>query len=364
MPDSLSTDYINSPKYDDVKQKLAQLWDVLNDLTNKSSASRKLRYAQVDIEAEREQGRLLPDELFIPQHIIDTNIRREQPAYVQYVTQSQRAVICVDQDDSSVDLQLLETDLTKKLRFDNWETQMFSCIDGMQANAFGVMEIVYKPSNPGHAGFEYIPLEDFAFITDTKDIQTVEYTARRCYFTRTRLLALCGDPENPDPENDWKRDQVDKVMSTEPDNNETIESNDAKDKSNYQVQKYMFRINGIVYVAWGCYNRCDDWLRDPRPLFIGRRKLKQIKIPMMQGSIMPQMQPSQPNFQVQVVDGGEDTETQYPYILFPYLISENPNISQLKGRIFLDQDLQEGVTSLISSLITKTRMLMFLNRRI
>ena len=63
MPDSLSTEYINSIEYDSVKQKLAQLWDVLNDLTNKSSASRKLRYAEVDIEAEREQGRLLPDEL-------------------------------------------------------------------------------------------------------------------------------------------------------------------------------------------------------------------------------------------------------------------------------------------------------------
>ncbi len=48
-------------------------------------------------------------------------------------------------------------------------------------------------------------------------------------------------------------------------------------------------------------------------------------------------------------------ERDYPYVLFPYLISENDTIAQLKGRIFLDQDLQEAVSSLLSSCVTQAR---------
>jgi hypothetical protein len=51
----------------------------------------------------------------------------------------------------------------------------------------------------------------------------------------------------------------------------------------------------------------------------------------------------------------EAYETQYPYILFQYLISENDTISHLKGRVYLDQDVQEGVSSLLSSTVTQAR---------
>src|SRR5271154_7122131 len=96
MPDKLSTAYINSTDYQTLTDKLKDLKNVLDDLGNKSNASRKLRYAEVDIEAEREEGRLQPDELYIARRIIDTNIRREQPSYVQYITQSPRAIVAKD----------------------------------------------------------------------------------------------------------------------------------------------------------------------------------------------------------------------------------------------------------------------------
>jgi hypothetical protein len=48
-------------------------------------------------------------------------------------------------------------------------------------------------------------------------------------------------------------------------------------------------------------------------------------------------------------------ETMYPYFLYPYLISENDTIAQLKGRVYLDQDTQEAVSSLLSSTVTQAR---------
>ena len=142
-------DYINSTDYTKLISKINNLRDIAFDLTAKSLASRKLRYAEVDIEVERKAGRIAPDEMYVPQHIIDTNIRREQSSYIQYITQSPRAVILKDRNDPSLDLSLLETDLTEKLRFDGWQLSSYANIDGFQANGYGVMETVQDLGNPG-----------------------------------------------------------------------------------------------------------------------------------------------------------------------------------------------------------------------
>lgn len=359
MPDSLSTNYINSSDYETLKPKLTELQSVLDDLVSRIDASRKLRYAEVDIEAERESGRLLPDELYVPQHIIDTNIRREQSPYVQYITQSPRAVICQDNDDPTIDLQPLDTDLTKKLRYDGWQLPQFSNIDGFQANGYGVMEIIMDQSKPGGVGHEYVQYCDFAFKSDTRDIQAVEMTQRTYYFTRTRLVELCGDGSKPEH---WNRTEVDKVIGTQPVSNQ-IESSDAKDTSLYKVYKTMFRVNGIVNVAW-CYpQKCSNWLRGARPLYLGRRKVVQPTpaangfggmLNRMNPFNRPQAIPAQTT-QSQVTQSEEVYETQLPYIIFPYLISENDTLAHLKGRVFLDQDLQEAVSSLVSSTVTQAR---------
>ena len=110
-------EYINSKDYKKLDQKLRELKNNIEDLVIKARDARRLRYTDIDIEAQRSDGKLAPDELYVPQHIIDTNIRRESSPYVQYVTQSPRAVILEDLMDSATDLTLLEKDLTKKIRF-------------------------------------------------------------------------------------------------------------------------------------------------------------------------------------------------------------------------------------------------------
>lgn len=359
MPDNASIDYINSTDFKVLERRLRDLDEIIEDNTNKSMASRKLRYADVDIEAEREEGRLQPDELYIPQHIIDTNIRREQSPYVQYIAQSTRAVICQDQDALGTDLSNLEADLTKKLRFDGWQLSMFANIDGFQSNGYSVMEVVYDVDAPGNVKHESVCYGDFAILTDTRDIQAVEMCERAYYFTKTRLLALCGDPNKPNPDSDWDRKQVQKILDSTPEtgNISTYQETDQYNKSLFRIKKVMFRVNGIVHVAWMCLNVCDDWLRKPRPLYIGRRELLPQAVPSPIGSNLQMAQqlpgnaqgiPTQP-------PSKEQYETQFPYFLFPYLISENDTIDQLKGRVYLDGDLQEGVTSLVSSTITAYR---------
>ena len=341
-----NNEYINTAEYSKLENKLTELKSILEDLTDKSIASRRLRFAEVDIEVEREAGRVQPDELYIPVHTIDTNIRREQSAYIQYLVQSPRAVITKDKFDPATDMSLLDIDLTNKLRYDGWQMPMFANVDGFQANGYGVMEIVQDLTNPGEVGFEQVQLENFAFVADTRDIQAAELLGRTYHFTKTKLLALCGDPLNP-KDGDWDREQVEKVVSTDSQAStaEPLESADDKDKSLYRVQKVQYRINSIVNVGWACIGVADDWLRKPRPLYLGRRQLSQQNV-IQQGlsRLTGQIPPSENVY-----------EKEYPYVVFQYLISENDTISHLKGRIFLDQDVQEGVASLLSSTCTQAR---------
>lgn len=352
---SNSNEYINSIDYKVLEDKIKQLDEVLDDLSNKSSASRKLRYAEVDVEAERATGKLQPDELYVPQHIIDTNIRREQPGYIQFDTQSPRAVICSDNDDLITDLSLLEKDLTKKLRYKGWQLARFANIDGLQANGYGVMEVVQDQQNPGEVACESVQFGDFAFILDARDIQQAEMVVRVYYFTKTQLVNLCGDPTKP-KEEDFSREGVDKILNTEPNavsrSNIWAEEVYDRDRSVYPIKKVMFRVGGIVHVAWAMPTICDEWLRAPRPLYIGRRKLTTPTMADKLGALLAPI--VKPGTDV-LPPSQQDFEKNYPYIIFPYLISENDTISCLKGRVFLDQDIQEAVTSLMSSVVTQSR---------
>lgn len=340
------TDYINTNDYRKLENRLQELKSVLEDLTDKSVASRKLRYAEVDIEVEREAGRLMPDEMYVPYHVIDTNIRREQASYVEYITKSPRAVVVQDKDDPSFDLSLLEKDLSDRLRFDGWQLSAYSNIDAFQANGYGIMEIVYDDDKAGDLTNEAVSMGDFAFVADTKDIQAVEMVARTYHYTKTRLLALASEATNE--EERWDSEQVNMVVGKESEssNADPGDSTDSKDRSLYKVQKVMYRVNGIVQVGWAAIGVANDWLRMPRPLYLGRRELipenkMQQGIRMLTGNKVP---PSKAQF-----------ETDFPYCLYQYLISENDTIAHLKGRIFLDQDAQEAVTSLMSSTLTQAR---------
>lgn len=338
MPDS-SSDYINSIEFSKLTKKFTDICESMDDLRLSNQVNRALRYVEIDIESERARGKLAPDELLIPQHIINTNIRREQPAYVQYVVQSPRAVILKDLDDPSVDTSIIENDATSRIRYDGWQSPMFANIDGFQQNGYGWMEVVDDETTPGNVAHEVIAFGDFGIVGDTKNVQEAEMTVRDYYYTRTGLLSLCADPRKQ-----WNLPQVKKVIEQEPTGDDP-DSNQLRDKSLFRIQKVMFRVNSVVMVAWASHKGGDDWLRPPRPLYLGYRRA--VVNPSMKQRLMSAIT------RVPITEAAPETE--YPYILFPYLISENATISMLKGRAFLDQDIQQAVISIISSYCTGLR---------
>src|SRR5689334_9968301 len=241
MPDAntkatIDADYINSIDYKKLSPKLRTLLEMMDDSQQENRVAREMRYVEIDVENQRAIGKLLPDELLVPQHIIDTNIRREQAAYVQYDTQSPRAVILQDIDNPAIDTTVLEKDVTNKLRYDSWQLSKFANIDGMQQNGYGIMELVLDQSKSGELAHEFVKKGDFGIARDTQDLQEAEMTCRNYYFSKTRLYEMASDKQ-------WKFDktQIDKVIDQQPtDDNNTDAS--AKERSLYKIQKLMFRV--------------------------------------------------------------------------------------------------------------------------
>lgn len=332
-------EHIDTIEFKKHTTQLHTIVGVMDDLQKVNESARKLRYADVDVESEKEASRMAPDELYIPQHLIDSNIRKEQSSYIQYIVQSNRAVVMVDVDEPARDVQVIEKDITDKIRFDGWQLPMFANVDGMQQNGYGIMEVVQDLDKSGDIAYEFVAYGDIGFPADTKDLQEAEMIVRHYYFSKTRLLAMCDEDKYQ-----FDRAQVNKVVDAEP-NSDSTSTQSMKERSLYRIQKVMFRVKGQVYVAWTCDNKCDDWIRQPQPLFVGRRKA--VMDPLSQQPVMDPLSG--------LPQSEEAFETTYPYFLFPYLISENDTIGELRGRAFLDQDSQEAVSSLMSSFCTAHR---------
>src|SRR6476646_4136330 len=108
-------DYYDYQKASGVYDKLIDGSSWLNNLVERERALRYVKDA--DSISLRERGILKADEVYIPNRLIDQNIRAEQPSMVKYLTQSQRSIIFESPDSVPVDgKEKLENDFTIKAR--------------------------------------------------------------------------------------------------------------------------------------------------------------------------------------------------------------------------------------------------------
>ena len=304
----MKTDY-DYIKYDDAAKEIHRLNSHLQTQATKADEHRLLRHPTIDIDAEQRSGHLAPDELYIPLHLVDMNIRREQARYVSYISSSRRVAIFKSLNDVTFDSTVLEEDFTDKARYTGWHTSIFRIIDSMQLHGYGVAEVSFDVTKPGHFAVNDVNFEDLGLPEDARDIQACEMIVHRHYFTDLQLKRMAET-------DDFNKEQVNNLDFKEL----------AENYSLMEVQKVLFKKNNVVYVGWACIDRCNDWVRKPRPLFLGKRQ-----------------------------QGEELFETQYPYVLFPYNINEDTTISLMKGRAELDEYAQESATSLLSSFVTAHR---------
>jgi len=303
-------------KYEDATTQIRELLDVIGTLGSTASENRNSRKLDINVEAERSDGHLDEDEFLVPAHIIDTNIRREQSKYVAYITGSRRSAIFTSITEPTTATGELERDFTDKTRYSGWQVPLFKIIDGMQLHGYSIAEVQFDEDKSGHFAVEAVNYEDFGFPADTRDIQACEMIAHRHYFTALQLRDMVDN-------DDFNEDVVDILLGDNPDSSS---ASYVDVESLYEIEKVMFKHENKVFVAWSCCTKCDDWLREPRPLYLGRRDGETLQ-----------------------------DEIDYPYVIFPYMILEDSAIQNATGRAFSDRTVQETITSLMSSFVTAHR---------
>jgi hypothetical protein len=327
--DATERDYYEYKYAQGVYQKLISGW---NDIAAETERQRDLRYIKdADSIELRSQGIIKPDEVYTPCRLIDTNIRSEQPSFVQYVTQSRRSIIFAAPDSIPVDgLDKLETDFTNKSRYLEWEIPFLRCIDGAQAHGWDGVEIIFDAEKPGNFCFEHIGHDRLIFSVDCESIEAQEVIAIKKNLTSKQLRVLVT-------EDGFSEDQVNKLIAT---NQKAMGSTDCVN----ELYEVFFKQNGIVNVGWYA-NACDDYLKTPVPLFMGCRDISKVKpaeIDPTTGEIITP-QDYEPMF-----------ETEYPVVVFKYIESNDPRIVELNGRCKLDEASQEAASALQSSFVNGT----------
>jgi len=324
------------------KQKLTTLESDWTGEKNETERRRNIRKIEIDNDLLRSSGRLKADETLIGVRVIDENIKKEQPIFVNYLTQSRRLAIFDCQSNPLITgIENLETAFTKGMSYDGMLKSLFKEIDGAQTHGWDSIEVTYDPTKPLHVGFEHIGHEHLLFPFDAKDIQACAYIMRRFKLTVEQLKKFVR-------KYDFNEKQVEIAIEGEKARTTTT-------PKNIDIYKVFFKLEDVVYVGWAALDKnTSDWIKAPAPLKLGRKEQKertvmvQKQIPFEMNGMTTLIPTEVPQKEVYI---DELVENQYPIKIYLYSETEEQNITGQKGRVFYDLPWQEAQIALRSSFI-------------
>jgi len=325
---------------------LRRILDDWNGEIAKTETNRLTRDVQINTEALRQKGQLDEDETIIPVRVIDVNIQREQPAYVNYLKNSRRLAIfnCLSQSD--LNTQKLEQEFTRGMTYQAWENAYFKTIDGAQTHGWDSIEVVFNELFPLNCGVEHIGHDMLFFPQTITDLQASPEVIRAYDVTRLQL-------ETYVKEFGFNAQQVALYFSSFKDTQ--------RENETHRIYKRFFKSGGIVYVAWFSYSPATtDWLKAPEQAFVGVKEKQTVMVPQQRTVMQPIaagpngeiiQQPTTVTEQVPEEQWVNKPLTQYPIFLLPYRESEKPQLFNRKGRVFLDEAKQECQTAILSGFV-------------
>lgn len=296
------------------KTYLRRLTDDWKIEISETEERRKTRDVHVDVRSLRDSGQLDEDETLIPDRVIDENITREQPPYINYLKNSRRLGIFHSLTNPSADCQKLELEFTRVMTYTGWELPFYKELDGAQTHGWDAVEVVYDTSKPGNCGIEHIGHDKLFFPRTSTDFQACSEVIRAYDVTIIQLqdfVVRFGFAVN-------QVNFIMKALEASKKQNETI-----------RIFKRFKKLNGTVMVSWFSLEYgVTDWLKAPVQHFVGIKKQSQ----------------QQQGFQDAPV-------TMYPIFILPYRETEKPRIIDHKGRVFLDENKQEAQTAILSGFV-------------
>jgi len=308
--------------YQSISTKLKALINDWEHFREKAKENRKTRDVEFSTETLRREGTLDEDETMIPVRIIDTNIQREQPPYINYLKNSRRLCIFTSLSNPDIDTDQLELEFTRGMTYQDWEKAHFKAIDGSATHGWDSVEVVYDTTKPFNVGIEHVGFDHLYWPRTTKDIQQAPRVIRAYDYSLIELQKFVESFG-------WSATEVNKIINAR--------KQGKKEGETTRVHKVMYKEEGVVMVAWFCTEEgVADWLKAPTPLYLGIDKETQSVDPVTQ----------QPVTKWEPVP-----QKEYPYFILPYRESEKPKLVERHGRVFLDAPKQEAQTGVLSSFV-------------
>ncbi len=302
-----------------------------------TTANRERRRVDINIKEEQDAGRLKKSDTFIPIRVIDESIAREKPSYVAYLQQSRRLAIFSDVQNPSSKHDALEGAFTRGMQYRDWLTAHNQVIDGGQLNGWDWAEVLFDTSKPLLCSVEHVGHDRLIFPLDAEDIQNCARVLRHYRWTRLQLNHFVK-------KNGFSAEQVRKLTTAN--QQKGVEGGNQRDHV-FNVYKLYFKYDDVVYVAWCCLEACDDWLSAPVKFYNGvDQQITEMQerppIPVMDpmGGLTQVPQPPTP-----VTKWVAKDETEYPFCIFCYEVTEQEEINKAKGRAFKDKFKQEAMTA-------------------
>ena len=315
--------------YNDAKVHLQRIVSDWDTEVQDTEVRRKMRKLEIDVEGLRQKNELDEDESFIPVRIVDTNIQRELPPYINYLKNSRRISVFECLEDPDQDVDLIEEGFTKVSTYTNWETPHFKCLDGSMSQGWDAVEVVFDEDKPGHFSIEQVGHDKLLFPRSAIDIQQCPRIIRSYDVTILQLQKFV-ESFGFDPE------QVDLIRKTR--------KNTQKENETVRIYKLYFKSKGIVQVGWFCLtDGVTDWLKKPIQFYCG---IDEQQMQMIQQNPLLPPEP--------VAQWVNRPMNLYPIFILPYRETEEPKIVDHKGRCYLDEAKQEAYTALWSIFVTKS----------
>ena len=280
----------------------------------KARENRKTRDVQISVETLRREGTLDEDETIVPVRIIDTNITREQPAYINYIKNSRRVAIFSCLDNPNLPTDRIELEFTRGMTYTSWESAHFKTLDGAQTHGWDAVEVVYDTSKPFHVGIEHVGHDNLFWPQTCVDLQQAPRVIRAYDYTLLELKMFVE-------KFGWDQTQVAQIQNSR--------NTGRKEAETCRIYKVLFKEDGYVKVAWfSLADGCSDWLKAPMPHYVGINE---------QDPVSGEWAPS--------------TIKDYPIFLLPYRESEKKKLVDRHGRVFIDGPKQEAQTGILSAFI-------------
>ena len=285
--------------------KCGVLVDNWNKIATSIDTNRDAEALDITPQEARGRGIVIGNETYVGRRIIATNIQREMPTYIKYLSGSYRHISAIALDNTPVTaLSALEEAFTLSFRVGNWLEQHIQALSSFALQGRGVFMCI-PSATPLNTTLVYIPPEDFIFPLDTRDLQFAPLIGIRYSISVDQFKVWRKTYQ-------WEEAACSKIIDANPEADRV--------QTMYPVYLMLMKTEGGVQAFW-FHRESNQLLRTPYPYNAGFMN----------------------------EDGTAAATKDYPIFPVYYQITENPKLIERKGRAHADMHDQEAMTMLWTS---------------